>query len=181
MRKRMTTLLIVAAVLVSVGVGTTVALLVAASNPVVNTFTVGGVDITLHETTGSEYTMTPGVTVEKDPTVTVRANSEHSWLFVKVEKSRGFDTFCTCEMEAGWTALAGQAGVYYRTVGKSTSDQHFPVLKDNAIHISSSLTEEQLNAVTENPTLSITAYAAQSDGIATAADAWQVLNEGEEA
>lgn len=175
MRKSLIWLIVASALLLTIGVGVTVALLVASSNPVVNTFTVGGVDITLTETT-TEYKMTPGVTVAKDPTVTVLANSENCWLFVKVEKENDFDTFCTYEIQDGWTALEGQTGVFYKTVEKSSANQLFPVLKNNSIHIKDSVTEEQLNGVTVNPTLTVTAYAAQIDGLATPAAAWQALN-----
>ena len=175
MRKSLIGLIIALALLLAVSVGVTVALLVASSKPVVNTFTVGGVDITLTETT-TEYKMTPGVTVAKDPTVTVLGNSENCWLFVKVEKENDFDTFCTYEIQDGWTALEGQAGVFYLMVEKSSANQSFPVLKNNSVLIKDTLTEEQLNGVTVNPTLTVTAYAAQIDGLATPAAAWQALN-----
>ena len=175
MRKSLIGLIIALALLLAVSVGVTVALLVASSKPVVNTFTVGGVDITLTETT-TEYKMTPGVTIAKDPTVTVLGNSENCWLFVKVEKENDFDTFCTYEIQDGWTALEGQAGVFYLMVEKSSANQSFPVLKNNSVLIKDTLTEEQLNGVTVNPTLTVTAYAAQIDGLATPAAAWQALN-----
>lgn len=175
MRKSLIGLIIALALLLAVSVGVTVALLVASSKPVVNTFTVGGVDITLTETT-TEYKMTPGVTIAKDPTVTVLGNSENCWLFVKVEKENDFDTFCTYEIQDGWSALEGQAGVFYLMVEKSSANQSFPVLKNNSVLIKDTLTEEQLNGVTVNPTLTVTAYAAQIDGLATPAAAWQALN-----
>ena len=176
MRKSHVWLIIAVVLLAVVGVGVTVALLVASSNPVINTFTVGGVSITLTETT-TEYKMAPGVTVAKDPTVTVLANSEKSWLFVKVEKENDFDTFCTYEIQDGWTALEGQEGVFYQKVRNSASNQVFPVLKNNCVLVKDTLTEEQLNAITTNPTLVVTAYAIQDDGLGTAAAAWQALNQ----
>ena len=83
-------------------------------------------------------------------------------------------------MHEAWTALDGQTGVYYRLVENSTADQVFPVLKNDQIFVKDSLTEEQLDAVTENPKLVFTAYAAQSDGLASAQAAWQILSEGKE-
>ena len=91
-------------------VGGTLAWLTQKTDAVVNTFTVGDINITLTETE-REYKMVPGNTIDKDPTVTVQAGSEACWLFVKVEKSANFDTFMTCAMATGWTALAGQEGV----------------------------------------------------------------------
>ena len=177
MRKSLVWLIIALALLLAISVGVTVALLVASSKPVVNTFTVGGVDITLTESTGNGYKMTPGVTIAKDPTVTVLANSETSWLLVKVETAKDLETFCTYEIQDGWTALAEQEGVYYRKVENASFNQVFPVLKDNVVYVKDTVTEEQLNAVTENPTLTVTAYAAQCDGLATAQDAWRALNQ----
>lgn len=176
MRKSHIWLIIASVLLVAVSVGVTVALLVASSNPVVNTFTVGGVDITLTETT-TEYKLTPGATVAKDPTVTVLANSEKSWLFVKVEKEQGFDAYCTYELQDGWTALEGHSGIYYQLVEKSSENQVFPVLKNNCVLVKDTLTEEQLDAITANPTLTVTAYAIQDDGLGTATAAWQALNQ----
>lgn len=177
MRKSLIWLIAASALLFAVGVGVTVALLVSSSNTVNNTFTVGAVSITLTETTGREYKMTPGVTVKKDPTVTVQSGSEGCWLFVKVEKANDFDSYCTYEMQDGWTALAGHDGVFYRAVEKSPANQAFPVLKNNSILIRDTLTEEQLNTVTEKPALKFTAYAVQSDGFASAYDGWQALNQ----
>ena len=176
MRKSHIWLIITAVLLAAVGVGVTVALLVASSKPVVNTFTIGGVNITLTETT-TEYKLTPGATVAKDPTVTVLANSEKSWLFVKVEKEQDFDAYCTYELQNGWTALEGHSGIYYQLVEKSSENQAFPVLKNNCVLVKDTLTEEQLNAITANPTLTVTAYAIQDDGLGTATAAWQALNQ----
>ena len=174
MRKRYISLIVGAVLLIAVSVGATYALLVTSSNAVVNTFTVGGVDITLTETTGDKYIMAPGVTVVKDPSITVIANSESSWLFVKVEKENNFDVFCTYEIQDGWTALDGY------DVEKSSSNQVFQVLKNNSIVVRATVTEEELNAVSANPKLNFTAYAAQSDSLATAGDAWNALHQGKE-
>lgn len=53
-------------------VGGTVAWLVSSTNAVVNTFTYGDINITLGETTGSDYTIIPGVNIDKNPKVTSR-------------------------------------------------------------------------------------------------------------
>lgn len=84
---------IVAVVLVlCCAIGGTLAWLTDKTDPVVNTFTVGDINIELKETT-TNYKMVPGNTITKDPKVTVKANSEACWLFVKVEKSSNFDSF----------------------------------------------------------------------------------------
>ena len=67
-------------------VGGTVAWLVSSTDPVVNTFTYGDINITLGETTGNDYKIIPGVNIDKNPKVTVKGGSEACWLFVKVEE-----------------------------------------------------------------------------------------------
>ena len=176
MKKKFIVLTVAVSILLVAAVGGTVAWIIATSNPVENTFTVGNVKITLTETTGSSYEMTPGVTVEKDPTVTVKAGSDACWLFVKIEKSADFDSFMTYHTADGWTSLADHDGVYYRQVEKTEADTAFPVLRNHHVMTNESVTEEQLNAVTVNPTLSFTAYAIQQTGFSTAELAWNELN-----
>ena len=157
--------------------GGTVAWLVAKSDPVVNTFTYGDININLEETTGSSYKIIPGVDIAKDPKVTVKANSEACWLFVKVEETGTFvDGKVTYSVADGWTALTGQPGVYYREVGAVTADTDFYVLKDNVVKVSDTLTKEDIKDITARPTLTFTAYAVQKDGIADAATAWSKIS-----
>ena len=186
-------LMLLAVIFVLCGIiGGTVAWLIADTDPVVNTFIYGDINITLEETDAdgdgnpdaNEYPMVPGNAIEKDPKVTVLANSENAWLFVKLEKSANFDDFMTYEIADGWTALDGVTGVYYRTVDKATSDAEFIVLKDNTVNVKGEVTKEMLNALDANgasnyPTLTVTAYAVQRDSnIATAADAWAKIPAG---
>ena len=175
MRKSLFWLIMLSAFLLTVGVGATVAYLVSSSNAVENTFTVGHVVVRLTETTGEEYKLLPGATVSKDPRVTVVAGSETCFLFVKVEKSAAFDTFCTYAIADGWTALAGHGGVYYRTVESPAENAVFPVLKNDCITVHDTVAEELLGSMAENPTLTFTAYAVQNDGFDTAHNAWQVF------
>lgn len=174
-------------------IGGTVAWLVADADPVVNTFTYGDINIDLEETdtnqdgdndpNTNEYPMVPGNSITKDPKVTVLANSENAWLFVKLEKSANFDDFMTYEIADGWTALDGADGVYYRTVDKAAEDTEFYVLKDNTVNVKGEVTKEMLNALDADgasnyPTLTVTAYAVQRDSnIATAADAWAKVSD----
>ena len=181
----------IALILCSV-IGGTLAWLVTETKPVVNTFTYGDINITLHETDTNKdgdndpntntYPMIPGHTITKDPKVTFKANSEDAWLFVKLEKSQNFDDFMTYEIADGWTELDTVDGVYYREVSKADTDAMFTVLKgdaenpDGKVTVKGEVTKEMLNALDNNnnyPTLTVTAYAVQRDSnIATAADAW---------
>lgn len=175
-KKTMATVLALVLIL-AVAVGGAVAWLIDTTTPVKNTFTVGDINITLKES-AANYKMVPGKTIAKDPTVTVKANSEACWLFVKVEKSANFDDFLTYTMADDWTALEGVGGVYYRAVAATTADTAFTVLEDNQVTVKTDVTKAQLNALTDEtlPTLTFTAYAVQQDNITTAAAAWNELN-----
>lgn len=193
--KKKTTIAIVALVLISCFViGGTLAWLNDQTDTLVNTFTYGDINITLAETTGTEYKMIPGVDISKDPKVTVKSGSEACWLFVKVEKSANFDTYMTYEMDSNWTALdaTNHPGVYYYNGNDLNSllaaDKAFNVLKDNKVKVKGEVTKEMLTSFdTDNngtlsdtekaalPTLTITAYAVQKEGFATAAAAWAVM------
>ncbi len=157
--------------------GGTVAWLVAESGPVTNTFTYGDINIALTETTGEDYKIIPGVDIAKDPKVTVEADSEACWLFVKVDEVGTFVADkVTYSVADGWTALTGQPGVYYREVGAVTADTDFYVLKDNVVKVSDTLTKEDIKDIPTGPTLTFTAYAVQKDGIADAATAWSKIS-----
>lgn len=160
-------------------VGGTFAWLTAKTDPVVNTFTYGDINIGLAETTGSDYKIIPGVNIEKNPKVTVTAGSEACWLFVKVEEENwptfkdGETAKIAYEIASGWTALDNVSGVYYREVDAAAADTSFDVIKDNVITVSENLTKTEVNTVvTRQPKLTFTAYAVQKDGVTTAAAAW---------
>lgn len=87
----------------------TLAWLIADTDPVVNTFTYGDINLKLEETEtdekgnpvtddngdpvktteGNDYEMVPGEEYLKDPAVTVLAGNEACWLFVKLEETGG--------------------------------------------------------------------------------------------
>ncbi len=197
------------AVLMCGVIGGSIAWLITSTDPVVNTFTYGDINIKLEETDTNKdgdnnpntntYPMIPGHTVTKDPKVTVLANSEDSWLFVKLvetggdvtvgQTTYGFSDYLEYTVNAvNWTALAGHPGVYYREVTKSDVDSlPIQVLTDDAVKVKQTVTKEMLNALDKDangqplnpakyPVLTVTAYAVQRDGnIATAADAWALI------
>lgn len=179
MKKRMI-LLITAVALLTVSVGVTLAILMDSPKAVENTFTIGNVKITLNETTGNEYKIAPGVTHIKDPAVTLKAESDACWLFVRVNKSMHFDSFFTYEMHDGWLPLPQNSGVYYMQVPSTGVDRVYKVLKNDRIYVKDSITEENLSTITVNPTLDFTAYAIQYDGFENAEAAWKELNKKEE-
>ena len=161
-------------------VGGTVAWLVSSTDPVVNTFTYGDINITLGETTGRDYKIIPGVNIDKDPKVTVKKDSEACWLFVKVEEAGTFvANKVTYSIADGWTKGDGTnipANVYYRAVDAVTNDTDFAVLKDNKIYVSEELSKSDIQSITAQPKLTFTAYAVQKDGITDASTAWANVN-----
>lgn len=192
-------LILVLILAVGVVIGGTAAWLSAKTDPVVNTFTYGDINITLIETdtddgdddpNTNKYKMMPGQEIAKDPKITVLKGSEDSWLFVKLEKSENFDDFLEYEIAEGWTALEDQEGVYFRTVAYSDEDQEFDVIKDDTVIVKENVTKEMLNALdstedTKYPTLTITAYAVQYDAeieaIDSASKAWSLITEKQDA
>ena len=169
-------------------VGGTVAWLVSSTDPVVNTFTYGDINITLEETTGTSYKIIPGVDIGKDPKVTVKKDSEACWLFVKVEKAGTFvANKVTYSIADGWTQGDDTnipANVYYREVNAVTADTSFYVLKGNTeypngvVTVSEELTKAEVSSITaeSQPKLTFTAYAVQKDGITNVAAAWTKAN-----
>ncbi len=178
--------LLVMVLVIGCVIGGSVAWLVSNPDSVVNTFTYGDIDITLTETTGDSYKILPGNDISKDPKVTVLANSEDCWLFVKVDES-SWPTFAegtpatgkvNYAIVTGWTKLPSESGVYYRTVDAAKTNTEFAVLADNKITVSQNLTKAEVDRVkTTNPTLTYTAYSVQRDSnITTAAQAWTIAN-----
>lgn len=185
------TIVLVVTLCVCCVVGGTVAWLTAETEPVINTFTYGDINITLEETdmkpigesgapvTGDEpvdhyekeFKMLPGGKIAKDPTITVVAGSEACWLFVELVKSANFDDYLTYAMADGWIQLdsVNAPGVWYREVSESEVEQEFTVIKDNIVTVKESVTKEMLNALDIGvdsptyPTLTVTAYAVQYD------------------
>ena len=190
MRKRSIALVLATAALVIGTVFGTMAWLSAKSGPVTNTFTTSDITVELKETTGTQYKMVPGNTITKDPKVTVKAGSEPCYLFVKLEKSSNFDTFLTYTVADGWTQLKDAqdtdvSGVYYRKVTATEMGTAFSVLKDNQVTVNSTVTKEQMSALTEEssyPTLTVTAYASQlmesNTEEFTAIEAWNNVDPG---
>ena len=179
MKKKLLIAVAAMALIVACVVGGSLAYLFVGTAPVVNTFEYGDINITLTESENLDLKMIPGSDIEKDPVVTVSANSEACWLFVKIEESANFDTFMTYEIDDGWTQGNGTdipADVYYRDVPATEDDTEFAVLKDNKVLVKASVLKTDLNALTEStmPTLTFTAYAVQRANVADAAAAWAI-------
>ena len=175
---------LIAAIVLVIGctAGGTVAWLVSKPKPIVNVFTVGNINATLTETK-TAFKIVPGVDIDKDPVATVTANSEDCYLFVKLTEEN-WPTFTEAteagstrkveyKIADGWTELESEHGVYYREVlKKDTENRAFPVLKDNQVTVSSTLTKKEANAIQKAPKLTVAVYAVQKEGMGSVDKAW---------
>jgi len=176
--------------LVGCAVGGTLAWLLDTSNDVANTFTTSDVGVELTETK-TNFQMVPGHYIEKDPKVTVAANSEASWLFVKIVESATLDDYIAYALpETGegkdWQVVDDGDNnedtiVIARKVTKSTSPQDFTILQagsythtasnttiswaENQVGVKPEVTKEMMAALSASnavqPKLTFTAYVTQ--------------------
>ena len=208
MKKKTVALLMACVMALGVAVGGTMAWLTDKTDSVKNVFTTSNIDITLTETPSDEVEegedwakkMIPGFTIDKDPVVTVGANSEDCWLFIKVEKSGGevkvdgetcsFDDFIEYEIDPNnWNQLTDAdgedvEGVYVGVVPceNITADRSVKVLLNNKVHVKGTVTKEMMDGISEEdrPKLTFTAYAHQlyknNTEKFTAAEAWASIS-----
>lgn len=164
--------------------GSTIAWLMTATDPIVNVFTYGDIRIKLEETTGDSYKMTPGATLKKDPKITVLADSEDCWLFIKINESavEKLSDYIEYSIADGWNAVPGVVGVYYREVESSEQDVSFGVLANDRVTVKGTVTKEMLEKLNgaNYPTLTFTGYAVQRDSaieeIDTVDEAWALVS-----
>lgn len=160
---------------------------------VTNTFTIGSVGITLDEAKvnpdgtvienaarvkENAYHLMPGHSYTKDPTVHVAADSENSWIFVKVENGiaafeDGNSTIAAQITANGWTELT--SGVYYKEYTKSESNTDLVVFSNFKIADNADQNTGWKDFNTETK-VTVTAYAVQKDGFDTATAAWAQVN-----
>ncbi|MBQ3088136.1 MAG: hypothetical protein IJC36_00725 [Clostridia bacterium] len=183
MKKKATIAVTALLLVLCFAIGGTLAWLKAETKPVVNTFTYGDINIDLSESENLNLKMIPGNDITKDPKVTVEANSEACWLFVKVEKSDNYaDYLANYTIADGWNELDGVAGVYYREVDAATAKAgtSYQVLKGDKVTVLDSVEKSDMEAIKNGtvgePTLTFIAYAVQKDGFNTAVLAWAEIN-----
>ncbi|MBQ3198940.1 MAG: hypothetical protein IJB67_01040 [Firmicutes bacterium] len=192
MKKKVIALALGCTVAFGCAVGGTLAWLTDTTTEVKNTFTTSDITITLTESVDTDndgaesFKMVPGHTIAKDPMVTVKANSEPCWLFIKVAESEGswstltdsssndivvWDsllTYSVIDGTEGWTAVDGKPGYYCRKVFANEADQNFYILagsNNGQVNVSEDVTKEMMTALNgdgkEYPTLTFTAAAVQ--------------------
>ena len=179
------------------------------SDTVTNTFTVGKVQITLDEAAvnldgtpiegaarvkQNSYKLLPSHTYTKDPTVTVKAGSELSYVKMTVTfsnareldaifKPNGADmtSIFNGYDSANWIDKGNTEDTvkntrtyvfwYKEAVAAPTADVALDALFDS-ITVPGTITKDQL-ATIEGMTITVNAYAIQADGFTDAADAWR--------
>ncbi len=178
-KKRAIAIVLAAVLLISAVVGGTIAYLTSyPTSAVVNTFTVGKVDIDLKEhklqddgsldtnteVTNNSYSFMPGDTLPKDPYVTVKEGSEACWLFVRAIETAntyggGGKPIIKFEVAEGtettqWKQLSTEvtgenvSNIWYCSVPKANDNTKYHILKDNQIKIASEITSDQAKAMT---------------------------------
>ena len=198
---KIVTILLALALLVCCGIGGTVAWLMDSTEAVTNTFTIGDINLTLVESpydaadnsygepaenVNNSYPLIPGNTYNKNPKVTVLANSEDCYLFVRMEKIGNPDNYLDFTFnDDGWYTYNGEEGVYYREVSKSASDQSWDLLKkidgDFTIKVSDKIVKagtasgDYINMPANNPEIKFTAYAVQKANLSLE-QAWELVN-----
>ena len=181
-RIRTLTALLVVVLLLGCAAGGTLAWLVTKSASVTNTFVSGNIGtLTLAETSGNSYVVTPGVNITKDPKVTFQGNNIPAYIFLKVEADgwnvTGSGTAYTYSIGNsqqmkwelnGWTKVVD--GVYYKEAAANSGVQAWDIINGNTITVSSSITSADISDYAKN--LAFTAYAIQQEGFATVEAAW---------
>lgn len=194
--KKKIALLMAMVMLFGMTVAGTLAWLQAETDPVVNTFTVGDINITLDEAKvdtngkiidvddrgqGNKYDIIPGNTYDKDPKVTVLAGSEPCYLFVKITETGNPSTYFEYTSGLtyatyGWTKLDGVEGVYWKAVDASSEAKEFPLLVGNTIKVKETVTKGAVMTAAGNASIEWKAYAVQSANMTDAKDAWTKAN-----
>lgn len=175
--------LLMAFVLVIAGtVGVTLALLTSKSETVTNTFSIGNVKISLAETTtDNDYKLIPGNTISKDPTITVGADSEDCWIYVRLEVANDLAAVLTLDYDAAWEVKSTTAGtattvIILKPKATKTANDKIAVFGDNNILVKDNATADDLDKANDK-TLVVTAYAVQKANVDDADDAWTALQQ----
>lgn len=167
-----TVAIIISAVIVCVGViGGTLAWLTD-SKEVTNTFTVGNINIELDESSfnANNAKLVPGTTIEKNPTVTVKANSEKCFVYVMIDNNLKANnkTIGTLNIAADWEAVATQGNKtiykYTSTVASATTDNSLPAVFTQVAISGTDITKTDLDEMVTvvNKTVEVKAYAHQA-------------------
>jgi len=183
-------LLAAIALLLIFGIGSTIAYLTDTESET-NTFTLGGVDITLTEpgwVAANGQNIVPGQTITKDPTIKNVSATNPAYVFAKVEVPCTTTTnpaareIFTYTVNSSWTELPGRAVActsgkathiyYYGTGGSLTSlasNTTAPALFPSVTLVRDLTDAEVTNLGTTGKDMVVTGYGIQTDGLASSA------------
>lgn len=163
----------------AVAVGGTLAWLQDSSDTITNTFVWNddnNITLTLTETGAvdneKEYTIVPGATQDKDPTLHLTTATE-SYVYVVIDNQLGSDVTMN-GLDTNWTAITNSNSkitgtVYTWKTGKTTSNNDMSVF--DTITYSNALNAETGNSL-NGKKIVITGYAVQASAGADAQAAW---------
>ncbi len=170
MKKKALLLVLAAALIVVASIGGTLAWLSDKTTAITNTFTAGDVGITLTEPNydgNDSAILVPGVSIDKDPTVTVTADSEDCYVFVKVTNELS-DILSGFAINSDWEAVGGHSGLYqYKEIVQKSSTDTVLTKLFTSITVDQDADADTV-ATYDGKTIVVTAYAIQSDIISEA-------------
>lgn len=189
MNKKVVALVLACVLIFSTIVAGTLAWLQTQTGTVTNTFTFGNIDLTLAETVSPSFEVVPGTTATKDPKVTVGADSEDCFVYIKVEEN-GTATVDGAEKTLGdyvgytidstnWKQLKNGdeevSGIYYYKYTNQSEAKELGVLTDNTVTFADTITKDMIDAINDADAgdqlkLSFTAYAVQKEAAGEATD-----------
>lgn len=185
-KKRFIALFTLIALVSVTAIGVTYAYLSSTTAAITNTFTVGDVQINLTEPAfvpADEHILVPGATLAKNPTVTVLANSEDSYVAIKVTVPKALDSLVTLDWNTtDWqlvekitdTDNSNNYAYYYKyknEVAKAATNTQLNAAF-GSVYVKTSVTNSQLQALTaDDLKVTVQAFAIQSLGFSNVDDA----------
>lgn len=167
MKKKALLMVLAAALIVAASIGGTLAWLSDKTTAITNTFTAGDVEIELDETTGTTYTLVPGATIAKDPTVTVIANSEDCYVFVKVTNPLGQGITLDIA-SADWQVVSTSGNdTVYKYIGSEANANDIILKNAAAVELAVFTTVTVPSTLTSltGGQIAVTAYAVQANNL----------------
>lgn len=160
---------------------------------VTNTFTVGKIAITMDEANVDEYgtpidgairvdnnayKLIPGKTYVKDPEIHVAANSEDSYIFVRIQNGLAAyeaenNKIAQQILNKGWVAVPNTTDVFYKEYTKNSAVVDIEVFDSFTIATSCKQTDANWNDSIQ-PVV-VTAYAIQKEAMTSVEGAWAIV------
>lgn len=190
MKKKIAILALALTLVAAIAIGGSLAWLTDETEALDNTFTVGNVNISLEESLweASDNKIVPGGSFDKNPTVTVEADSESCYVYILVENDMVIDnqTVAGYTINDQWDVINrkeikdGDNVTSVRTLYKYNTavdgldgEEEIPALFTQVNFEEEEITMDNIS-VLNNKSIKIVAYAHQADNTDadTAAEAW---------